>query len=368
MSSATTATPATGGTAPLVRKQNPKDSTKTTWHKSADRSQWSIAHYFFHLLDLLPADSQTEVPKYSKDDKVPALKEWKLHFWIVSRTLIPLALHYAYVKYTGNTVHPLAAFAFYSVAVKLFGINVMHMLRRVSRITGFLDGQHERDVVPDVGVAKVMISLISTSTFRPMIAVFLAYNRDEMPHVSWLTPLYVSLYCVVLDFYFYWYHRAMHESNLFGLGLDLWRFHRTHHLTKHPNPLLTLYADEEQEFFDVVGIPLMAYGTIRLMGLPFGFYDWWCCSMYVMFTELAGHSGLRLYTVAPSPISWLLPHLGADLMIEDHDLHHRKGWKASHNYGKQTRVWDRLFGTTTDRIELTADKVDWDNRIDVGFL
>jgi hypothetical protein len=34
----------------------------------------------------------------------------------------------------------------------------------------------------------------------------------------------------------------------------LWKYHRTHHLTKHPNPLLTLYADTEQEFFDILGV------------------------------------------------------------------------------------------------------------------
>jgi len=55
----------------------------------------------------------------------------------------------------------------------------------------------------------------------------------------------------------------------------------------------------------------------------------------------------------------------ADLIIEDHDLHHRTGWKKSYNYGKQTRAWDLLFGTTIPRIECAEHNVDWDR--DIGM-
>jgi sterol desaturase/sphingolipid hydroxylase (fatty acid hydroxylase superfamily) len=46
------------------------------------------------------------------------------------------------------------------------------------------------------------------------------------------------------------------------------------------------------------------------------------------------------------------------LIIEDHDLHHRKGYRKSSNYGKQTMLWDRLFGTKTPRLE--SENVDFD--------
>ncbi len=35
---------------------------------------------------------------------------------------------------------------------------------------------------------------------------------------------------------------------------------------------------------------------------------------------------------------------------EDHDAHHRHG-RAGLNYGKQSRVWDRIFGTAAEREE-----------------
>ncbi|KAG6014635.1 hypothetical protein E4U41_004795, partial [Claviceps citrina] len=49
------------------------------------------------------------------------------------------------------------------------------------------------------------------------------------------------------------------------------------------------------------------------------------------------------------------------LVVEDHDLHHRQGWRASGNYGKQTRLWDRVFGTCMDRVETNVENVDFAN-------
>jgi len=141
-------------------------------------------------------------------------------------------------------------------------------------------------------------------------------------------------------------------------GLD-----RKHHLTKHPNPLLTLYADTAQEVFDIAVIPLLTYGTMKLVGLPMGFFDWWLCHQYVVFTELWGHSGLRLLTTPPTTATPLLKAFDAELITEDHDIHHRSGWKKSHNYGKQTRLWDRLFGTCHGRIECVEGVIDWSSPV-----
>ena len=181
--------------------------------------------------------------------------------------------------------------------------------------------------------------------------------------MNWLwLPLEAGLYGIILDFWFYWYHRLMHEIG------SLWQYHRTHHLTKHPNPLLTLYADTEQEFFDILGIPLLTYFSMKAMGMPMGFYEWWICHQYVVFAEVAGHSGLRIHTSPPNTLSPLLRWFNCELIIEDHDLHHRKGWKSSGNYGKQTRLWDVVFGTCKDRIECQDDNIDWENTISMPIF
>jgi sterol desaturase/sphingolipid hydroxylase (fatty acid hydroxylase superfamily) len=54
-----------------------------------------------------------------------------------------------------------------------------------------------------------------------------------------------------------------------------------------------------------------------------------------------------------------------ELVVEDHDLHHRQGWRTSCNYGKQTRLWDRIFGTCGKRIEAKEENVDYANAIDM---
>lgn len=348
----------------MSTQQNPKDSIKSTWRQK-DRSEWNIFHWFYEIFRLHPVDLNKEIPVHPKTDKVPYLNDWYQHRWILVHAFIPIVLHHLYCVYTGRNFTSWQAVIFYSIAFKLNAIRELHILRKLGEQTGFLDGDvHERDGVPDASVIKVFRSLVSTSTFRPVFTVFLAYHVDKTP-VSmslYLLPLETGFYAIVLDFWFYWYHRLMHIVG------GLWKYHRTHHLTKHPNPLLTLYADTEQELFDIAGIPLLAYFTMKLCGFPMGFYEWWVCHQYIVFAELAGHSGLRLAATPPNPFNWILRKFSAELIIEDHDLHHRKGWKNSANYGKQTRLWDRIFGTCRDRIECYTENIEWDRQVSLPVI
>ncbi|KAJ5248890.1 hypothetical protein N7468_000341 [Penicillium chermesinum] len=328
-------------------KRNHGDSMVSTWRN--DKSQWGLWHWVIELLGLHLIDLKKEPPIFSKSEKIPAVREWTLHLWILLHAAIPLAIHHAYTAYTGQNLNVLAAFALYSTAFKLNGIHEMHIMRRLGQVYGFLDGdKHPRDEIPDVGVGKVIRELIRT---RP----------PDSLQWKWL-PLEIGIYSITVDFWFYWYHRTMHATGPF------WKFHRKHHLTKHPNPLLSAYADHEQEFMDITGIPLMAYGTMKLMSMPMGFYEWWVCFQYIAFSEFIGHSGLRIHGGAPSTLNWLLEIFDAELVIEDHDLHHRYGWRKSHNYGKQTRLWDRIFGTCRDRIESVKDNVDYENRVTMPLI
>ncbi|KKK26316.1 hypothetical protein ARAM_001578 [Aspergillus rambellii] len=344
--------------------RNEKDSMKSTWRKM-DRREWTFFHWLFEILRIHPVVLDKEVPVHPKTDKVPYLPEWHQHRWVLIHSFIPLAIHQLYFSYTGRNFPVLGALVFYSFAFKFIAIHEMHALRRIGHQVGFLDGDvHERDGVPDAGVRKVATSLISTSTFRPVFTVFLSYRVSQPPSATnwyWL-PLEMGLYGIILDFWYYWYHRLMHEIN------GLWKYHRTHHLTKHPNPLLTLYADFEQEIFDIAGIPLLTYLTMKLMGMPMGFYEWWICHQYVVFAELAGHSGLRMAAIPPNTLSWFLRLCKAELIIEDHDLHHRFGWKKSGNYGKQTRLWDRVFGTCRERVECDEKNIDYVNTVSLPLL
>lgn len=135
----------------------------------------------------------------------------------------------------------------------------------------------------------------------------------------------------------------------------LWKFHRLHHTTKHPQAALSPYADNIQEWGDILVIPLLTWLVLR----P-NFATWWMSTVYILFTEAMGHSGIRLYW--PTPLtSVILKPFDADLALEDHDLHHRRGWKRATNYGKQTRLWDVVFGTNGQRVEGKECNVDYIN-------
>ncbi|KAJ5925374.1 hypothetical protein N7454_008013 [Penicillium verhagenii] len=337
--------------------RNPKASMKSTWRQ--DKSQWSIPHKIFEHLNIYPVHLDREVPVHAKTDKVPFVSAWQVHRWILFYAWLPLVTHQLLVSMTTYQFHPAIAFIYYLQMTRLFISREVRTFRDLSHKYGFFDGdQHERDGVPDARVGKVLLSVILGGLLRPLMIICLAYDRTKGPiSVSWKwVVVEISLYGVVVDFWFYLYHRLMHEVD------GLWKYHRTHHLTRHPNMLLTIYADSVQESFDIVGIPLMAYVTMKHMGLPMGFYEWHLAQLYVLFAEILGHSGLRVHAQGPNPMALLLRAFEMDLTIEDHDLHHRKGWRKGHNYGKQTRIWDRIFGTCAERIESVESNVDYKNQ------
>ncbi|KAI3476537.1 hypothetical protein L1887_61869 [Cichorium endivia] len=74
--------------------------------------------------------------------------------------------------------------------------------------------------------------------------------------------------------------------------------------------------------------------------------------------ELMGHSGIRCAGTSPAFDCLPLAKLDMDIVIEDHDLHHSNGWKKSGNYGKQTRIFDKLFGTVMPRVEMLDHLID----------
>lgn len=339
-----------------------KDSVKSTW-ALGDRSDWGINHYVIHAFNAYPITPGVAPPVHPKTAKVPYVVEWQSHLWVLVHAIVPLAIHQAWLYATStDTLHPIAAFALYFAGFSWAVVRQVKCSRKAGHQIGFFDGDaHARDGIPDVGVDKVVAALWKTTGSRIALATYATYDATQSPAEILSNPkwwawlwLQIGLYGIILDFWFYVYHRAMHDVG------GLWKFHRTHHLTKHPNSLLSAYADHEQEFFDMVGIPFMTWCTFRALGLPLGFYDWWICHQYIAFTEVLGHSGLRAYGTPPSTLSWALRLFDTELAIEDHDLHHRKGWRKSHNYGKQTKLWDRVFGTCLDRIESRKENIDWD--------
>lgn len=358
-----TATSTGTASATLRPGPNPKDSMKMTW-RYADKSTWTWKHKIIDFLDVHPTILNQAPPVFKKTDPIPALDAWEMHALILYQTATVFALHQAWVYLTGIHLGPIAAGIYYTIAFDVMVVREVKLIRTMAYVYGYLDGDaHPRDEIPDAGVNKIAGTLNKVTGARMILMILLTYRTgvtplDDMADPKWWLWFIVemAIYPIAIDLWFYWYHRAMHDIP------GLWQFHRTHHLTKHPNALMSAYADNVQEFFDIAGIPILAYFTLKAMGFHMGFYDWYLAQQYVAFTEAGGHSGLRIHFTPPNPLHPVLEYFGMELALEDHDLHHRKGWRSSFNYGKQTRVWDRIFGTCTDRIESVASNVDYKNK------
>jgi sterol desaturase/sphingolipid hydroxylase (fatty acid hydroxylase superfamily) len=138
----------------------------------------------------------------------------------------------------------------------------------------------------------------------------------------------------LVAFIYYWLHRLQHES------LFWWRIHATHHhITKmgaargdrtHPLEFLAL----------MIGTPIVlaltgASDAVIAVTGAFGF-----------FTGILNHSNLPLRS----------GFYGLYFATtEMHHLHHSRDMDSSNsNYGCSIIIWDRLFGTFSDRTDIAA--------------
>ncbi|WFD28127.1 hypothetical protein MNAN1_003133 [Malassezia nana] len=212
---------------------------------------------------------------------------------------------------------------------------------------GYLDAAVERDAIPQSATTKIFYGIITGALIRPLLVFLLSYDRYAPPQISLWVPLQLGVFTLLADFFYYWIHRLTHEVDW------LWDFHKKHHTTKHPSPFLLAYADEVQEVFDAIGSPIFAYA---LYPLPFDTLYLW--SLAFVAAEIMGHSGVRVYQTGMLTSLWLRP-FHCDIIVEDHDIHHRYGWRKSFNYGKQSLLWDKVFGTEGIRLEMQPENVDW---------
>lgn len=190
----------------------PQDSMKSNWRYDLPSSQWTIFHWLVEIFRLHPTNYDKVVPIHQKQDKVPAVPDWQIHRFVLFHALVPLVIHQLYTYIFQKNFNAASALLFYSISFDLIGIHQVNVLRRIGLKYGFLDGdKHERDGIPDLRVRQVVISLLSTVTFRMLLTVVLTYNKNKTPLQLnwWALPIELSLYGVVLDFWFYWYHRVM---------------------------------------------------------------------------------------------------------------------------------------------------------------
>lgn len=163
-----------------------------------------------------------------------------------------------------------------------------------------------------------------------------AYKGPEPFVMSKLWVARLACYILVMDFFFYWCHRFQHTNKF------LYKYmHSKHHTMTRPKIVATIHDSIFEKLFNTFMIL-----TFTNWIVPMSFWDLHATYYVIHLVETFGHSGIAAHLTNP-----FLPFFslfGIDLSIEDHDLHHRK---LVGNFGKQTRAWDKLFGTYIPRQE-----------------
>lgn len=275
---------------------------------------------------------------------------WRYALTYAPLAALPSVLRLAFMASTGRPVPSYILLPLLVAHTLLFtGLGSRRMSDNIEKF-GYLDGDVPRDSIPEA-IAGLIVTEYTDAVVMRLLALFLAtFHAHELPTFSFWAPLQLLVFTVLVDFFYYWAHRATHESPL------LWPLHRRHHTTKHPIAFLAGYADSLQHVFDVVGAPFLAY---LLYPLPFD--TLYMFSLFYLAFEAAGHSGVRVYYT--SALTGFFFPTWLNITIEDHDIHHRYGWGISFNYGKQTVLWDHLFGTRGTRFEMHKKNVDWGHHV-----
>ncbi|KAK0521855.1 hypothetical protein OC834_006255 [Tilletia horrida] len=316
---------------------------KTTWHLKPknELTLWEgIA-----AIDTCPPDVYRKRNENEKrTGPVPVQPVWQENVFIIAMGAIAPSIHYAWnTAFPGHLMHWAPAFVIYHLSFIFFAVTLLKRLHSKMIDFGVFDEQNRgRDMVDDKHVNHLGRSIFIYTVLRT-VQPFIARWRGDMANpfdgLSIWTPVKIGVWEIALDYWFYLYHRSSHEFD------SLWWIHRQHHATKHPTPILSILADDVQECLEIFVCPILA--TLCAPALTFPEFHY--AIIYTLYVEALGHSGIRAVWQHPI-LGPVLRPLGMELAVEDHDLHHRFG-RSGKNYGKQTRVWDRVFGTIGERIE-----------------
>ncbi|KAK4049227.1 hypothetical protein OIO90_005516 [Microbotryomycetes sp. JL221] len=321
-----------------TRQKVDRRPKSTFWKKP--RSEMTLAERICSLA-IVPETMHYIVDEKEDRGPVPYHSAWKENLFIWPRAAAPLVIQYIAHQLTGSNWSAWAAYPFYVVSYMAFALTVMARLNSYCVKYGTMNEKNiGRDRTPDHSVGQLAFGVTSYMFLRTGMDFYMHYDKNVTPltDISWTYPLRLMAWQIAFDYFFYCYHRSSHEVDA------LWWIHQKHHTTKQPTAILAILADDFQESLEIFFIPLMASLLV-----PMSFSEMWLTLQVTIYVEMLGHSGVRAYWAHPT-LNSVLALFDAELIVEDHDLHHRYG-KSGRNYGKQTRIWDRIFGTTGERIE-----------------
>jgi len=172
-----------------------------------------------------------------------------------------------------------------------------------------------REWIEAVGVSQLNLHLIAPMVSIPLMVLSKkndARLREEDPW-AWQEEIPKFAACgFVVDFWFYWTHRAIHHPLLYK------RIHKFHHRFKAPTSVASMYANPlEFAIGNQLGVVL---GPFLTGCHPYTAYFW---ITNALFSTGASHSGYTFFD------------------CQTHDWHHEH---FDYQFGVMG-VWDSLCGT-----------------------
>lgn len=173
-----------------------------------------------------------------------------------------------------------------------------------------------------LGLVYAAVIALSAGT---VLAAYYWLHQFAVFDIDWAGSVVAILAAyIIVDFLFYWYHRAIHEVRL---G---WAAHVNHHSSQFLNAGTALRSSFVEAWFEPVFLipavllgvePIMVVALISLNHL----YQYW------LHTQLVGKLG---------PLEWVMN------TPSHHRVHHASNIRyCDKNYAGTFIVWDRMFGT-----------------------
>ena len=177
----------------------------------------------------------------------------------------------------------------------------------------------------------VLLGGLAASGLNPLVAPFIGPNHPGWLHIGfrdgfWGSLAAIAVYILIYDFFYYWWHRAQHESAW------LWSQHKLHHSDRAINTSSTLRHHWLES-------PFRIFLNTLPMGLLFDLKNpdvAWLAAIFGYWPFFI-HMNLRLDL---GPFTRVLAG------PQYHRIHH--SLESSHhnkNYAAYVPVWDIIFGT-----------------------
>lgn len=169
------------------------------------------------------------------------------------------------------------------------------------------------------------------------IITYLGYRLWQNGHInidfSFSLASLIDMFMLffVMDFLMYVFHFLIHRSFLHQ------RIHAMHHEAINPQPI---------DLFVLHPIEALAFGTLWLCVLLTTTFNGWAILLYLILNVvfgIVGHLGFEPLRKTTSYTYRLSKLLGTS------SFHHGHHQDINCNFGFYTSIWDRLFGTFTDK-------------------